>query len=50
MYWSLQNSEENTTPVESPVASVEGEQETDVVNEVSNLAIDDNASENTRSP
>lgn len=52
MYWSLQHSEESVTPVASPVASVDGEPETDLVSEVSNLAIDDNnnASENTSSP
>ncbi|XP_061344104.1 fimbrin-5 [Gastrolobium bilobum] len=50
MYWSLQQPEENVTPeAASPVASVEGENETDVVNEVSNLAIDDTAAENASS-
>ncbi|CAK8539022.1 unnamed protein product [Lathyrus sativus] len=50
MYWSLQHSEENSSPESSPVASVDGEQETDLVNEVSDLAIDDNASEKPSSP
>lgn len=46
MYWSLQNSEENNTPEASPAASADGEHESDVVDEVSNLAIDDdNAAE-----
>jgi plastin-1 len=50
MYWSLLNSEENSTPETSPVASADGEHETDLVNEVSDLAIDDNAAENANSP
>lgn len=50
MYWSLLNSEENSTPETSPVASADGEHETDLVNEVSDLAIDDNAAENASSP
>ncbi|TKY57508.1 Fimbrin-5 protein [Spatholobus suberectus] len=50
MYWSLQKPEENVTPEASPIASVDGENETNVVDEVSNLAIDDNASENASSP
>lgn len=49
MYWSLQNSEENS-PEASPVASADGEHETDLVNEVSDLAIDDNASVKVSSP
>ncbi|CAI8587144.1 unnamed protein product [Vicia faba] len=49
MYWSLQHSEENITPeAASPVASADGEHETDLVNEVSDLAIDDNAAENAK--
>lgn len=51
MYWSLQHSEENITPeAASPVASVDGEHETDLVNEVSDLAINDSASEKVSSP
>ncbi|CAK8539899.1 unnamed protein product [Lathyrus sativus] len=50
MYWSLQHSEENSSPESSPVASLDGEQETYLVNEVSDLAIDDNASEKPSSP
>lgn len=50
MYWSLQQPEENMTPDASPVASVDGVNETDVANELSNLAVDDTASENASSP
>lgn len=46
MYWSLKKPEENITPEASPKASVDDENEADVVDEVSNLAIDDTASEN----
>ncbi|KAG4964217.1 hypothetical protein JHK82_038441 [Glycine max] len=49
MYWSLKKPEENITPEASPKASVDGESETDVVDEVSNLAIDDTTSENASS-
>ena len=49
MYWSLQNSEENSLEA-SPVVSADGEHETDLVNEVSDLAIDDNASVKVSSP
>lgn len=50
MYWSLQHSEENSTPEASPVASADGENDTDLISsEVSNLAIDDNDSENASS-
>ncbi|KAI5411704.1 hypothetical protein KIW84_056687, partial [Lathyrus oleraceus] len=49
MYWSLQNSEENS-PEASPVASADGEHETDLVNEVSDLAIDDNVIVKVSSP
>lgn len=41
MYWSLQKPEENIAPEASPLASAEGE--ADLVNEASNLAIDDTA-------
>ncbi|CAL0315947.1 unnamed protein product [Lupinus luteus] len=45
-YWSLQQQpEENTTPEASPVASVDDANETDEANELSNLTIDDAASE-----
>ncbi|CAL0307312.1 unnamed protein product [Lupinus luteus] len=46
MYWSLKRPEENTTP-EAPavVASVSDANETDEANELSNLTIDDAASE-----
>ena len=49
MYWSLKKPEENITPEASPKASVDGESETDVVDEVSNLAIDETTSENASS-
>lgn len=49
MYWSLQNSEGNS-PKASPVASADGEHETNLVNEVSDLATDDNASMKVNSP
>ena len=50
MYWSLQKHDENVAPeATSPVASVDGENETDIADEVSNLAIDDAASENASS-
>ncbi|KAJ1415584.1 CH domain superfamily [Sesbania bispinosa] len=47
MYWSLQKPEENvTSEASSPVANeTEGENETDVTNEVSNLAIEENEAE-----
>ncbi|KAG5053529.1 hypothetical protein AAZX31_02G289700 [Glycine max] len=41
MYWSLKKPEENITPEASPKASVDGESETDLVDEVSHLAIDE---------
>ncbi|KAE9596437.1 putative dystrophin [Lupinus albus] len=44
-YWSLQQPEENMTTEASPVASVDDANETDEANELSNLAIDDAASE-----
>ncbi|KAE9614666.1 putative calponin domain-containing protein [Lupinus albus] len=46
MYWSLKRPEENTTPEAPPVvASVGDANETDEANELSNLTIDDAASE-----
>ncbi|MCI83460.1 fimbrin-like protein 2 [Trifolium medium] len=41
MYWSLQHSEESFTPEASPIASADGEHQTEFTTEVSNLAIDD---------
>ncbi|MCI21236.1 fimbrin-like protein 2-like [Trifolium medium] len=46
MYWSLQHSEESFTPEASPVASADAEHQTEFTTEVSNLAIDDDVSEN----
>ncbi|RDX62205.1 Fimbrin-5 [Mucuna pruriens] len=51
MYWSLKKKPEgNFLREASPVPSGEGEHETDVVEEVSNLSINDAASENAGSP
>lgn len=59
MYWSLQQpaeesesspAEESNVPDASPTASVDGERETALAGEVSNLAIDDAASDTALSP
>lgn len=52
MYWSLQQptAESETASDESPAASVGSENETVISNGVSNLAIDDAASETTLTP
>ena len=59
MYWSLQQpaeesesspAEESNVPDASPTASVDGERETALAGEVSNLAIDGAASDTALSP
>ncbi|CAJ1971607.1 unnamed protein product [Sphenostylis stenocarpa] len=50
MYWSLKKPEENHPREAMAMTSVENENETDVVDDVSNLAIDDTASENPSTP
>jgi len=51
MYWSLKKPEENNQrEATTPVTPVESENETDVVDEVSNLSVDDTAPENASTP